>query len=111
MKSNSSQTYFYFLDAKAFNLNPGDKIEYYFEVFDNDGVNGPKAAKTQVMIFKAPTTEEINQSSEKTTVKLKDLEESIQKAKQLQKDVNELAKKINEKKQLGYEEKRILKSL
>ena len=112
LNSNSSQAYFYFLDAKAFNLNPGDKIEYYFEVFDNDGVNGPKAAKTQVMIFKAPTTEEINQSSEKNNSEIKkDLEESIQKAKQLQKDVNELAKKINEKKQLGYEEKKNIEEL
>ena len=42
-----------------------------------------------------PTTEEINQSSEKNNSEIKkDLEESIQKAKQLQKDVNELAKKI-----------------
>lgn len=112
LKSNSSQTYFYFLDAKQFNLNPGDKIEYYFEVYDNDGVNGPKASKTQLMIFKAPTKDEINQSSEKSNTEIKkDLEESIQKAKQLQKDVNEMAKKINEKKQLGYEEKKNIEEL
>ena len=111
-KSNVAQPYFYFLDASQFELQPGDKIEYYFEVFDNDGVNGSKSAKTQLMVFKAPTKDEINESTEKNNTEIKkDLEESIKKAKQLQKEVNELSKKINDKKQLGYEEKKKLEDL
>jgi len=106
-KTESNQPYFYFLDANLYNLQPGDKIDYYFEVYDNDGVNGNKPAKTQLMTFKAPTKDEINESTEKNNSEIKkDLEESIKKAKQLQKDVNDLAKKINDKKQLGYEEKK-----
>lgn len=111
-KTQISQGYFYFLDAKQFDLNPGDKIEYFFEVRDNDGVNGSKAAKTQVMVFKAPTTEEIQQTTNKNNSEIKkDLEESIKKAQQLQKDVNDLAKKIQDKKQLGYEEKKKIEDL
>lgn len=111
-KKQVSQPYFYFLDVAQFDLLPGDKIEYYFEVYDNDGVNGPKASKTQMMVFKAPTRDEINQSTEKNNSEIKkDLEESVKKAKQLQKDVNELARKINDKKQLGYEEKKKLEDL
>lgn len=111
-KTQISQPYFYFFNAEQFNLQPGDKIEYYFEVHDNDGVNGPKAAKTQMMVFKAPTRDEINESTQKNNTEIKkDLEESIKKAKQLQKDVNDLAKKINDKKQLGYEEKKKIEDL
>lgn len=111
-RSQVSQPYFYFLDAAQFNLQPGDKVEYFFEVFDNDGVNGSKSAKTAVMAFKAPTRDEINQSTEKNNAEIKqDLEESVKKARQLQKDVNELSKKINEKKQLGYEEKKKVEDL
>ena len=111
-KTQVAQPYFYFFDAAQFNLQPGDKIEYYFEVFDNDGVNGAKSAKTQLMVFKAPTKDEINQNTEKNNSEIKkDLEESIKKAKQLQKDVNELSKKINDKKQLGYEEKKKLEDM
>ncbi len=106
-KLQTNQPYFYFLDAAQYNLQPGDKLDYYFEVFDNDGVNGNKSAKTQLMTFKAPTIDEINESTDKNNTEIKkDLEESIKKAKQLQKDVNDLAKKINDKKQLGYEEKK-----
>lgn len=106
-RTQVSQPYFYFLDAAQFDLGPGDKIEYYFEVFDNDGVNGSKSAKTAMMVFKAPTRDEINQSTEKNNSEIKqDLEESVKKARQLQKDVSDLSKKINDKKQLGYEEKK-----
>ena len=106
-RKQAIQPYFYYLDAAQFNLLPGDKVEYYFEVYDNDAVNGSKSSKTQMMVFKAPTKDEINESTDKNNSEIKkDLEESIKKAKQLQKDVNELAKKINDKKQLGYEEKK-----
>lgn len=111
-KTQTNQPYFYFLDASLYNLQPGDKIEYYFEVYDNDGVNGNKPAKTQLMTFKAPTLDEINKSTDKNNSEIKkDLEESISKAKQLQKDVNDLAKKINDKKQLGFEEKKKIEDL
>lgn len=111
-KSNVSQPYFYFFDASQHQLKPGDKIEYYFEVFDNDGVNGAKSSKTQIMVFKAPSLKEINESTDKNNTEIKkDLEESISKTKQLQKDINDLSKKINDKKQLGYEEKKKLEDL
>ncbi len=111
-KKQITQSYFYLFDATAYSLNPGDKVEYYFEVFDNDGVIGPKSSKTQLMIFKAPSKDEINETTEKNNSEIKkDLEESIKKAKQLQKDVNDLAKKINDKKQLGYEDKKSLEDL
>lgn len=107
-----SQSFYYFLDVAPFNLNAGEKLDYFFEVRDNDGVNGPKAARTQVMSFKAPTQEEMAESRDKSNSEIKkDLEESISKAKQLQKDINELSKKINDKKQLGYEEQKKLEEL
>ncbi|MCC6370967.1 MAG: hypothetical protein IT236_08185 [Bacteroidia bacterium] len=111
-KNNISQSYFYYFDAAQFEMQPGDKIEYFFEVWDNDGVNGAKSSKTQLMVFKAPTRDEINESTEKNNSEIKkDLEESINKTKQLQKDINELSKKIADKKQLGYEEKKKLEDL
>ncbi|WP_317899652.1 DUF4175 family protein [Aurantibacillus circumpalustris] len=112
IKGQVSQPYFYFFDAAQYDLQQGDKVEYYFEVYDNDGVNGPKASKTALMVFKAPTEDEVNESTQKNNAEIKkDLEESIKKAKQLQKDVNDLAKKINDKKQLGYEEKKKIEDL
>ncbi len=107
-----SQNYFYYFNATTFSLQPGDKIEYYFEVFDNDGVNGSKASKTSVMVYKAATLDEINENASKNNSEIKkDLEESISKAKQLQKDVSDLSKKLNDKNQMSYEEKKKLEEI
>jgi len=111
-KQQITQPYFYFLDASRFKLLPGDKIEYYFEVWDNDGVTGAKSAKTQTMLFKAPTVGEMNEATDKSNSEIKkDLDDGIKKAKDLQKDINDLAKKLNDKKQPGYEEKKKLEEI
>ncbi len=111
-KQQITQPYFYYFDASRFNTLPGDKIEYYFEVWDNDGVNGAKSAKTQMMEFKAPTIDELNKTTDKNNSEIKkDIDDGIKKAKELQKDINELAKKLNDKKQMGWEEKKKLEDI
>ncbi len=111
-KQQITQPYFYYFDASSYNLLPGDKIDYYFEVWDNDGVNGAKSSKTQVMQFKAPTIDEINKATDKNNSEIKkDIDDGLKKAKELQKDINELAKKLNDKKQMGWEEKKKLEDI
>ena len=111
-KQQITQPYYYFLDASRFELLPGDKIEYYFEVWDNDGVTGSKSAKTQTMLFKAPTIDEVNAATDKNNSEIKkDLEDGAKKAKDLQKEINDLSKKLTEKKQMGYEEKKKLEDI
>ncbi len=111
-RNQISQSYYYYFDANMFELKPGDKIEYYFEVWDNDGVNGSKPSKTKVMAFKAPTVDEVNEATGKNNEEIKkDLDESIKKAKELQKDLDALSKKMNDKKQLGWEEKKKIEDI
>jgi len=42
--SNSLQRdqFYYFWDLSRLGVTAGDEIEYYFEVWDNDGVHGAK---------------------------------------------------------------------
>ncbi|MES2513655.1 MAG: DUF4175 family protein [Bacteroidota bacterium] len=111
-KQRITQPYYYFLDASKFELLPGDKIEYFFEVWDNDGVTGSKSAKTRTMLFKAPTIDEMNEATDKNNSEIKkDLEDGAKKAKDLQKEINDLSKKLTEKKQMGYEEKKKLEDI
>ena len=111
-KQNNTQPYFYFFNAANFNLQPGNNVEYYFEVWDNDGVNGAKSAKTQTMLFKAPSIDDINKATDKNNSEIKkDINDEIKKAKDLQKDINDFSKKLTEKKQIGYEEKKKLEDI
>ena len=107
-----TQPFVHYIDISKMALKPGDKVEYYFEVWDNDGVNGSKSAKTNIEVFKAPTLEELEKNTDKNNSSIKnDLEESLKKAKELQKEIADLNKKVLEKKQLGWEEKKQLEKL
>lgn len=108
----TSQAFVHGINLSALELKPGDKVEYYFEVWDNDGVNGSKSAKSSVMSFKAPTLDELDKAtSEKNNEIKKDLDASIKQAKDIQKQINDLNKSVLEKKQLGWEEKKKIENL
>ena len=103
----TQQQFYHYWDMSDARINPGDELEYYFEVWDNDGINGPKAARSQSMIFKAPTLEEIEAETKKSAEDIKDkIEESIEQAKKLQKDIEDLSRKMLDKKDLGWEERK-----
>jgi hypothetical protein len=107
-----AQPFVHYIDISKMNLKPGDKVEYYFEVWDNDGVNGSKSAKTTIAVFKAPTLDELEKETDKNNADIKnDLEASLKKTKELQKEIADLNKKVLEKKQLGYDEKKQLEKL
>jgi hypothetical protein len=55
-------TYEYILDVNTLDLQAGDKLSYYFKVFDNDAVNGSKSAQTTVMYYKMPSVEELKKT-------------------------------------------------
>mgnify|MGYP000200431916 CR=1 FL=1 len=104
--------FFHFWNLEELNILPNDEIEYYFEVWDNDGVNGRKSAKTSLKMFKSKSIAERNADASKSNKEIKkNLSESISEAKQIQKDLEDLKKKLSEKKKVGYEEKEKMKEL
>lgn len=71
--TNQLQQSFYFpwrLDS--LNLTPGSKINFYLQVWDNDGVNGHKASKTTLQTFEIPTERKVNEILEKSSNETKD---------------------------------------
>ncbi|MFM2136762.1 MAG: hypothetical protein RL021_2162 [Bacteroidota bacterium] len=106
-RSLNADAFFHFWDLSRDNIQAGDEVEYYFEVFDNDGVSGPKSMRSQTLVFKAPSLKEIAENTEKSNQSIKDdLKESIDKARQLQKDVNDLNRKLLDKKEVGWEDRK-----
>lgn len=111
-KSATQDRFFHAWDFSDLGISPGDQIEYYFEIWDNDGVSGSKSARSQKMIFKAPTLKEIAETTDKNNDQIKDeLLESITEAKSVQKELSDLQRKLAEKKTLSWEEKKKLEDL
>ena len=111
-KTLLQQQFFYFMDISTLFVQPGDEIEYYFEIWDNDGVTGSKSTRSVKRIFKIPTLEEIEEMTEKKSGEIKDKMESVIKQSQaLQRNVEEMQKKMVDKKEIGWQEKQSLQQL
>lgn len=111
-KSVTQQSFSHFWDMTPLNISPGDEIEYYFEVWDNDGVSGSKSSRSEHKIYRAPSKQEIEAStSQKNSEMKKEMEQSVNEAKNLQKELDELYKKMLEKKNLSWEDKKKLDEL
>lgn len=107
-----SQPFYHIIDANDFSKTPGNKVEYYFEVWDNDGVHGPKSAKTKSWTLKIPNKDEIQEEKDALASSIKDdLTESIQEAKKLQKELEQLWKDLANKRNISWEEKNKINSL
>lgn len=46
-------------DVSQTNIEPGDYIAYYFEVWDNDGYSGPKEGRSRIYHARLPSIEEL----------------------------------------------------
>ncbi|MBW6491467.1 MAG: DUF4175 family protein [Lentimicrobium sp.] len=111
-KSNTAQSFYHFFDISEAGLNPGEQVEYYFEVWDNDGIFGPKSARSQKTRFKVPTLDEINDMVKANQENVKsELEKSIDEARKIQKDIEQLQRNLFEKKNLNYQDKKQIEDL
>lgn len=108
-----TQDHFYhYWDLSGLTLEPGDQFEYYFEITDNDGVNGPKSSRTNKQFFKVPTLQELSDKTDKNNEEIKeDLEKSIKDAKDIKKEIDALSKKLLDKKNVTWEEKKKMEDL
>jgi len=94
------------------NFVSGDEIEYYFELWDNDGVHGAKSSKSKPLAVKAPTKNEIKEQTQADSKALQQkMEEALKESKELKKDLNEIQKKLKSQQPLTFEEKKKLEQL
>lgn len=110
--SKTQQAFYHYFNFSEIKINPGDEIEYYFEVWDNDGVNGSKSSRSRTMMLKAPTLEELKELTEQGNKEVKkDLTQAFKEAGKLQKDLKKLQEKLAEKKNLDWQDKKQIEEL
>lgn len=104
---STQEQFFHYWDLNQIGLKTGDELEYYFEVWDNDGVKGPKSARSQSNVFKTPSLGELAKDAEEKNKALKDdMEAAIKKAKDLQKNLDAIQRDLLNKKSLDFEDKK-----
>ncbi len=112
MVDNRKVRYDYTFDLNEIELAPGDEVNFFFEVFDNDGVNGRKSSRTGLMAYSVPTIEEFEAMAEKNDEKIKDdLSKAIEDSKKLQEEMKKMREKLLQEKELDWKSKEELEKL
>ena len=104
--SNNEERFFVNYNFADLGLAFGQGMSYYFEVWDNDGINGSKSTKSSVATFQAASIKELEQQSDSNNNELKaDISESKKLAEEIQKELEELQKQLLNSKELSWEDK------
>lgn len=102
----NEDTLFYLWDLTKLNILPGEAVNYYGVIYDNDAVSGNKSARSETYTIRFPTLNEIydqaNQENQATSEKLGPM---AQIQEQLSKDLEKLSEHINQFRSLDWEEK------
>ncbi len=112
LANKSISDFNYQIDFSKYQLSPGDKMDYYFEVWDNDGVSGPKSAKSQAFAYDKPTVRELEKQEFQQNEDIKsDLCDAAKEAQQLASMIKEMKEKILTKSTLSWEDKKQLEQI
>lgn len=111
-KGSKQSTFNHYWDVKKLNLKPGEQLTYFFEVWDNDGVNGSKSTRSSMLQLQQPTAKEADAMADKSNEKIKDkLSESIAQAAELKKDLENIKDRMMDKKNLSWEDKKAIEKV
>jgi len=111
-KNQSSQSFFYNWNIENLNLKAGEKLEYFVQVFDNDGFRGPKSAKSQIFELQVPKEKELAKEIAENASKSDNMiDKTLSEAKELQKSIKQLEEKLKGKKQLSWQDKKQFQDL
>lgn len=106
------QEFFHSWELYGLTILPGDRIEHWFEVWDNDGVNGSKSARSATQVFAAPTLKELADQQNMDSDAIKSaMEESIKEARDIQRELDKLRRELLEKKELTWQDQQKLENV
>jgi hypothetical protein len=107
-----SQTYYYRWNLEDLNLSKNDKLEYFLQIWDNDGVNGAKASRTSVYTVQLPDNKKITERLDKGEQQTKsEITENITETKELREKLKSLQDRLRGKNQLNFQDQKAVEQL
>jgi hypothetical protein len=111
-KNQSEDSFFYLWNLNEIALKPGQVLSYFFEIADNDGVNGAKIARSETKIYQVPSEQQVAKKIDANSEALKQkMESTIKLASSIEKDSKKLSQNLLDKKQLSFEDKKQIEQL
>jgi hypothetical protein len=113
IKNNVVENAFFHLwNLNELSVKPGQVLEYFFEVADNDGVNGAKVSRSELKTYQVPTQQQVAEKlAEGSEALKKKMDATIKLAQKIEKDSKKLTQDLLDKKQLTFEDKKQIEQL
>lgn len=106
------QNFYYDFNIDTILQNEEDVLSYYFEIFDNDGVNGSKSTRTSIFNLKLPDSKKIKEEIKQENKKIENsIKESIEELNKLEKEISKIDQNIKSKKSFNWNDKEKIKEL
>lgn len=113
IKNNQTEnSFFYLWNLNEIDVKPGEVVDYFFEVADNDGVNGAKVSLSEIKTYQLPSQQQIAEKiADGSDMLKKKIESTIKMAQKIEKDTKKLNQDLLDKKQLTFEDKKQIELL
>jgi len=112
LQNGPAQTYAYQWDLRQLNLKPGSRLEYFVEVWDNDGVHGPKSARTRSAEFRLPSRTDMQKQLNAQSQSVQNqLSRAAQQSKQLERELAKSEDKLKTKRDLSFQDRKQLQDM
>jgi len=109
---NKTSRFTYTWDLRSLDLKAGNNLTYFFEVWDNDGVNGNKSARSNTMSYELPSIDELEALADQSKEEFKDeLKENKEEAEALKEEFKKMQEKIVEKKELDWQDRKQMEKM
>ncbi len=102
----------YYFDVEAINLQPGQKLSYYIEAWDNDGVHGSKASRSEVMSYQMYNTKQIDSAINANSQQINSgISNSAEKTHQLQSAYKDMESKMLQSDKMDWQQQQSLQDM
>ncbi|GAB4042637.1 DUF4175 family protein [Spirosoma jeollabukense] len=111
-RSTTSQNFVYNWSLDSLMLGQEDRLEYFVQVWDNDGVNGPKSSRSNQLNFVIPSNAEIQKQVDKSAEKTEQqIDNALSKTQEIKKELNQMEDRMRTKKTSDFQDKKQLQDI
>lgn len=105
-------SFFYQFNMDDLGIMPGQNMEVYFVIWDNDGFHGPKSKRSETFTYYKPSEAALDSIADQQSEDIMErLQEKSQEADKLQDEIEKMLQDLIQKKDLDWSDKEKMKDL
>ncbi len=111
-RSTTSQNFVYNWSLDSLKLGQEDRLEYYVQVWDNDGVNGPKSSRSNQLNFAVPSNADVQKQVDKSAEKTEEqIDKALAKTQEIKKELKTMEDRMRTRKSSDFQDKKQLQDV